>query len=537
MMEGRPKSSPSRYPRSNSFTGSTPPLFTQATPPAIKPTSRARAYRIPNTADAANEAGKNPVAGAGGDSFLWATREIAALDFLMNVPLHAEREIVRAGLSGERWHRHHSETHQVLTKQNQSDIELGVVHESAETNYGVPPPAAAAPTPHRWSNFSISRNPSIEDESTVTLSTIHSVSEKAASSTGATDSAASAAATPVGGRWWDKLIMKDKRFFSAANQQQARREQLEMEERELERPDDYDAVSEEVEVSKHIVSTPTNTMKASVGTIGIPGRRLDGREAVTLNIPNEFRTRPLPIRSVARHAAVREWEMKVAWHGVAGKSAPPTHNESHHNDNTKKALLDGRVFFSSKKSYPMAVFSCIKYEPQKEEAARRRKKLEELGGGGTQFVLPERDWSECLLMNQLIVHELLLLTIHFTLSGGISYRALLPQKPEKRKRKTFNRLTGNTPPSEKKAKSTATSANETSDEEDSNDEEETSSLSSEESADGYTPGFLDDPDMKQGRHRNVMVGDKITGPIISSTIQFVKPSVLKAELNKQFRER
>jgi hypothetical protein len=43
--------------------------------------------------------------------------------------------------------------------------------------------------------------------------------------------------------------------------------------------------------------------------------------------------------------------------------------------------------------------------------------------------------------------------------------------------------------------------------------------------------------MKQGRHRNVMVGDKITGPIISSTIQFVKPSVLKSELNKQFRER
>ena len=34
-----------------------------------------------------------------------------------------------------------------------------------------------------------------------------------------------------------------------------------------------------------------------------------------------------------------------------------------------------------------------------------------------------------------------------------------------------------------------------------------------------------------------MVGDKVTGPIVSSTIQFVKPSVLKADLNKQFRER
>jgi hypothetical protein len=118
--------------------------------------------------------------------------------------------------------------------------------------------------------------------------------------------------------------------------------------------------------------------------------------------------------------------------------------------------------------------------------------------------------------------------------GGISYRALLPQKAEKND-KTFNRLVGNTPPSkvntEKKTKNPTTTSDE-----DTDDDNDLSSISSSES-DGYTPGFLDDPNMKQGRHRNVMVGDKITGPIISSTIQFVKPSVLKAELNKQFRER
>lgn len=68
------------------------------------------------------------------------------------------------------------------------------------------------------------------------------------------------------------------------------------------------------------------------------------------------------------------------------------------------------------------------------------------------------------------------------------------------------------------------------------DEDSLSSASSDDS-DVYTPGFLDDRDMRQGRHRNVMIGDKVTGPIISSTIQFVKPSLLKAELNKQFRER
>jgi hypothetical protein len=43
--------------------------------------------------------------------------------------------------------------------------------------------------------------------------------------------------------------------------------------------------------------------------------------------------------------------------------------------------------------------------------------------------------------------------------------------------------------------------------------------------------------MVLGRHRTVMIGDRVTGPIITSTIQFVEPSLLKSELNKQFRER
>ena len=69
------------------------------------------------------------------------------------------------------------------------------------------------------------------------------------------------------------------------------------------------------------------------------------------------------------------------------------------------------------------------------------------------------------------------------------------------------------------------------------DDSSTSSDSSSSSEDSYTPGLLDDPGMVLGRHRNVMIGDRVTGPIVSSTIQFVKPAVLKAELNKQFRER
>jgi hypothetical protein len=87
------RSSPPRHPRSASFTSSTKPT-PSSTPSSIKPTSRARAYRIPNiSSDAAGglvlgEGGLGDPSGGGQtQEFLWATREIAALDFLMNVPL------------------------------------------------------------------------------------------------------------------------------------------------------------------------------------------------------------------------------------------------------------------------------------------------------------------------------------------------------------------------------------------------------------------------------------------------------------------
>ena len=60
---------------------------------------------------------------------------------------------------------------------------------------------------------------------------------------------------------------------------------------------------------------------------------------------------------------------------------------------------------------------------------------------------------------------------------------------------------------------------------------------SSEDSDVYVPGLLDDPEMVLGRHKSVIIGDAVTGPIVSSSIQFVKPALLKAELNKQFRER
>ena len=68
-------------------------------------------------------------------------------------------------------------------------------------------------------------------------------------------------------------------------------------------------------------------------------------------------------------------------------------------------------------------------------------------------------------------------------------------------------------------------------------EDDNGSHSSSEDSGNYVCGFIDDPEWVSGRHRHVMVGDKNVGPIVSSTIQFVKPSELKRELNNKFRER
>jgi len=568
-------------------------------PTPIKPTSRGRTYRIPNTSDNStlgipssnntlvtqsagnsNNANNNKYATTNNSNnnapeALWATREIAALDFLMNVPLRAEREIVRAGLSGERWHIHYHG--HVYNQQEQSygsgDTRLlskssavpagssvfGAVFGSAGN--GDDDVKQQQRLSHERQSSGLGRSSNIIDEedgrmsTSGTTSTMHSLLSN-------NDSKANYNSGAGGLRWWEKLIQKDKRFFSAANQQVQRRERMEMEERELERPDSaslemvgggaagprvvlgelagiqYGRMNAAGDYIKGVIPiTPTgNTMGVAAanttGAGGVPGRRLDGRDAIDVEIPEEFRCRPP--RTAARQAAVREWEIKVAWHGIensdggAHQENKHRHHHRHHhheqphhpNLKTRKALLDGRVFFSAKKSYPVMVFSTIKYEPQKEEAARRRKKLEELGGGGTQFVLPERDWR------------------------GISYRALLPQADNHNK--AFNRLltsNRNTPKKKKKKNAKVSPRDGPSSGDDSlsgdghdEDDIDTSSTSSSDS-NTYLPGFLDDPQMVQGRHRHVMIGDKVTGPIVSSTIQFVKPSVLKADLNKQFRER
>jgi hypothetical protein len=120
------------------------------------------------------------------------------------------------------------------------------------------------------------------------------------------------------------------------------------------------------------------------------------------------------------------------------------------------------------------------------------------------------------------------------------FRALLPRRAEKID-KQFNRFlrkrTKKVSVQNQETKSTTSDMSDGSAITSAASSTSSSSSDDDSSTDGYVPGLLDDPDMVQGRHRNVMIGDHVTGPIVASTIQFVEPALLKAELNKQFRER
>jgi len=525
-------------------------LTPSLTPP--HPSARARVYR--STAP-------------GGSSSTWATREIAALDFLLGIPLENERSIVRAGLNGSDAVR----GRRVSTASEENEG-LYSVSEKDTMQWLQCREASTVLTKRR-------NEEGLGGSSIAPVSTVPSMKGEEKADIEPLTSAPQPAPQPLSSRWWDKLILKDKGFFFAENQKARRRARIELEEKELERPTGIAASAPDTGTHVNTDTAQTNirhppifaatpTIAAAPGSLSAtdhdmvsptsglnhapqrvaPGRRLDGRDAVTITIPREIfglesKTRQ---RTVARQAAVREWEFQVA-HGIG--------NNKNSASNNNRGLLDGRAFFSQKGSYPIGVFSVIKYEPKKEEAERKRKIVERLGRGGTDFVMPERDWR------------------------GISYRALLPRV--EKKNRAFNRLIAI---SKRKIKPNAsdklsadsyssfkgdckfkhfshstsqntmysetTAATKISDEanpvhsstndDDSTEEEddnETISTSSSEESDSYVPGFLDDPEMLQGRHRHVMVGDKVTGCVVLSVIQFVQPAELKADLNKQFRER
>lgn len=249
-----------------------------------------------------------------------ATREIAALDFLLNIPLEAEQEIVRSGLEAE-----------------QNCLSSGIAN--------------------------LDRSYSIDEEEKLELDALKKATNFLPSSSvndiGDNEFLNGGGGGDEGktGTWWQPMIRKNKEFFSAEEERIKRREQLELETGKLEAPDGTDPLSameegklkknpleEQHEVKKSFVRASNNLTNLSTSIHGTgdlfnermtlaPGRRLDGYEATLVKIPREERQTEAKttMRTVVRKAAVREWERRLV-------SSPPASN--------KQCLLDGRIFFS-----------------------------------------------------------------------------------------------------------------------------------------------------------------------------------------------
>ena len=390
----------------------------------------------------------------------WVTRDIAALDFLLNIPLQAEPQIVQNGYSQqikqEEEYESNSDSETLNTNTTNNKKKK---HYNAQTN-----PRHASRQQHHHHHLLLADN--------------------------------------VQGRWWEKWITSPSSSLAANHMTNNHRTIS----------SSNNAHHNSLLFSDLVLEQPTlqdqqrnNTKVRSTGYA--PGRRLEGDDAIKIQIPLATNTMTKQ-RSIARIAALREWELQTA-HGIPKTSLITTTSNSSTLSSSllnkppqpQPPLLDGRLFFSASGSYPVSVFSIIRYEPKREEAQLRRLKLEARGGGGSQFRIPARDWR------------------------GISYRSLLPRREEDADHFAFNRFLRKQHDNNKDDKNAG------------DDNMDDNSSQSSEDSNVYVPGILDDPDMVLGRHRNVMVGDRVIGPMIASTIQFVAPDLLKAELNKQFRER
>jgi len=493
----------------------------------------------------------------------WVTREIAALEFLqIGIPMASEKDIVHEGWTRQQLQQQQRAQQQVPTRF--VDLERGITNDSQDNADGI------TNDDNNLLRISPALLPLERNSNNLNLNSDIIIPQ---------------------GRWWEKWIMGQN--LTAIQQQQQERQKnggtvdarVSQDNRigDLEEPNDLQQQQDKQQETQ--TNNQTTMLTTATATIYAPGRRLQGDTATKIQIPfaNTLNTtfrggvvssdvKPHLVRqnsdilslqltkqqSVARMSVTREWEVRVA-HGLKNhhlnhqqqqqqqQQSQLSPQEKRHNN----PLLDGRMYFSAKESYPVMVFSLLRYEPKKEEAIRLRKKLEERGGGGTQFfIMPPRDWR------------------------GISFRSLLQRSDHddhdnndgngrsivhqhiatatRRKKNNNNRLlfdrfaAKKITPKGALTIDTAEKAKQNNEENSNNnvqnddDDDDINSDDDDEvwsGEDTYKIGLLDDPEMVQGRHRNVMIGDRGTGPIVSSTIQFVKPKLLKADLNKRFRER
>ncbi|CAB9498317.1 Cyclin [Seminavis robusta] len=477
------------------------------------------------------------------------TRDIAALDFLLGIPLEVEESIVQNGWMLQQIRRKTFRAHSGVTDydddDDDDDDERDHIMYDDENDYGRPQ----------------------QQDDVAKREEINALLEPPGSAAAvATTAQLASHSHSHHGRWWEKWVPREGNnnpYMTRFNTNPSTSKHKD--DGELELPTESTGMGGDM-----LHGTPGTDMTSTTGTtrtsaaakannnnnnnngmptapIYAPGRRLEGDDAVLVQIPLKVDTVTRQ-KSIARQAAIREWEIKVA-HGLMGgmdsrrNLATTTSRATAFGQSTtsqqslpqQQALLDGRMFFSASGSYPLGVFSLKRYEPKREEAARRRLKLEARGGGGSHFVMPSRDWR------------------------GISFRALLPRKAQQtRSHKGFNRFlsggitsadgttgdNGKSPANKKRRQLLRDDSdlpnveeNNISNDEDDEDSDSEDTLSSSSSEDSYIPGILDDPEIKYGRHRNVMIGDAVTGCIVASTIQFVKPTLLKADLNQKFRDR
>eukprot|EP00536_Pseudo-nitzschia_multiseries_P011339 jgi/Psemu1/67851/estExt_Genemark1.C_3800029 len=456
----------------------------------------------------------------------WVTREIAALEFLQTgIPMAKEGSIVHEG-----WMRQHNHNRsQQITHQQQSNF----TEYSSDTNFdGISDPKNS----YQGQTRSKAAGEGVEEEKNPHIAPSLMPLGRIQSNSTTPDLVRQ-------GRWWEKWIVGQN--LKDNQQQQKDVDVIE----DLEEPDleGDDAVKVQIPLANAL-----NNKESGGGVVGgggfVPEHQLKRQNSDFAPLQSTSH------QSIARMAILREWELKVA-HGLEERNLHGqnnSHQHQHQQRHNNPAMLDGRMYMSAKESYPMMVFSLLRYEPKKEEAVRRRQKLEERGGGGTQFfIMPSRDWrgiSYRALLQPVPTHkDESLPPDESEQAEAITSTATTPIRRNKNnqrllfdrfapKRSGLKDFDGSDPiaDSEKKndERNPQESINENDDLDADSDEEDEKP-----SDDTYVAGLLDDPEMVQGRHRNVMIGDRGTGPIVSSTIQFVKPKLLKADLNKQFRER
>lgn len=212
----------------------------------------------------------------------WVTRDIASLDFLLGIPLAAEKEIVTTG-----WQLQ-------LQRDNDDDSS-----HSAADNYAYRQVASGART-------------AMED-----------------------------VPATAQGTWWEKWVQHEHMNQGGIHKKKTKNNDTEA--AELEQPTEADTSAARVTNGNN--NSNNKNHPSFVPLSYAPGRRLEGDQAVRIQIPLTVDT-VTKQRSIARQAALREWELQTA-HGLA--DTPP--------------MLDGRLFFSANSSYPVSVFSIIRYEP------------------------------------------------------------------------------------------------------------------------------------------------------------------------------